>query len=298
MNQITENKIITLNSASAILNNGTLLSNVLFNTGCILDDINDAYISVIDAQIPVSFYTVNSTNNTFKVSINNGSYITYTIPIGNYNNYTLISALQLLLPSFTFTFNSINGVLTISSTNLIFSLDLTTSIFNTLLGFNNLIYNITSGTIIASYPLNLLGVKRISIKSYNLGVSNFNSTGGDIVLATIPCDQPPFNMLSYTNQNAFKQIIHVKSINSIDILITDEANTLLDFNNIHWSLTLSIEFKRFKPDLTSTFKEIINEGLSADTLENNLGNGDKDLGNSKENILENKDLEELDFLNE
>ena len=48
MNQITENKIITLNSASAILNNGTLLSNVLFNTGCILDDINDAYVSVID----------------------------------------------------------------------------------------------------------------------------------------------------------------------------------------------------------------------------------------------------------
>ena len=171
--------------------------------------------------------------------------------------------------------------------------------------FNKVIYNIKSGTIIASYPLNLLGVKRISIKSYNLGVSNFNSTGGDIVLATIPCDQPPFNMLSYTNQNAFKQIIHVKSINSIDILITDEANTLLDFNNIHWSLTLSIEFKRFKPDLTSTFKEIISEGLDKNILENNLienNLGDKlpenKLINENEKDLGNKDLEELDFLNE
>ena len=276
---------------------------MLFNTGCILDDINDAYVSLIDAQIPVSFYTVNSTNNTFKVSINNGSYITYTIPIGNYNNYTLISALQLLLSSFTFTFNSINGVLTISSTNLIFSLNLTLSNFNTLLGFNKIIYNITTGSIIASYPLNLLGVKRISIKSYNLGVSNFNSTGGDIVLATIPCDQPPFNMLSYTNQNAFKQIINVKSINSIDILLTDETNTLLDFNNIHWSLTLSIEFKRFKPDLTTTFKEIINgdknillnNNLEDEPLENNLLN---ELPENNDLDLGNKDLEELDLLNE
>ena len=170
-----------------------------------------------------------------------------------------------------------------------------------------IIYNITTGSIIASYPLNLLGVKRISIKSYNLGVSNFNSTGGDIVLATIPCDQPPFNMRSYTNQNAFKQIINVKSINAIDILLTDESNTLLDFNNIHWSLTLSIEFKRVKPDLTTSFKEIINgdknilfnDNPEEEPLENNLLNENKDLDlGNKDLEVGNKDLEELDLLNE
>ena len=142
----------------------------------------------------------------------------------------------------------------------------------------------------------LLGVKRISIKSYNLEVSNFNSTGGDIVLATIPCDQPPFNMLSYTNQNAFKQIINVKSINSIDILLTDETNTLLDFNNIHWSLTLAIEFKRFKPDLTTTFKEIIN-GDKNILLDNNLGEEPLE-NNFIDELPKNNDLEELDLLDE
>ena len=117
-------------------------------------------------------------------------------------------------------------------------------------------------------------------------------------------------MLSYTNQNAFKQIIHVKSINSIDILLTDETNTLLDFNNIHWSLTLSIEFKRIKPDLTTSFKEIINgdknillnNNLGEETLENNLidelPNENDDLPKNKDLDLGNKDLEELDLLNE
>ena len=274
MPQFVDNKIITLNSANAVLNNGSMLSNVLFKTGCILEEnssIIDTHINVINAQIPVSFYVINSSNNQFKCSLNGGSYTSYSIANGNYNNFTLITALQTLLgSSFSFVFNSTNGVLTISSTNLIFSLDFTTAYScYTVLGFSKLIYNVTTGSIVAPYPLNLLGVKRISVKSYNLGVSNFNSNGGDICLTTIPCDQPPFCMLSYINQSSDdKQFVNIKMINAIDILIMDENNNLLDFNNVNWTITLMLQISCFRPDLTTTFKEILQHGGSAPHTDN------------------------------
>ena len=175
-----------------------------------------------------------------------------------------------------------------------------------MLGFAKVIYNITTGTLTAPYPLNLLGVKRISIKSYNLGVANYNSTGGDIVLATIPADQPPFCMLSFNNQNPDKQLVKINMINSIDILLMDEANAFLDFNNVNWTLTLKLEINRFKPDVLSTFKEILNGGFAPHTdtkerFENAVSDiADEtitDLKDESTNIKGSKDEEELDFLN-
>ena len=142
----------------------------------------------------------------------------------------------------------------------------------------------------APYPLNLLGVKRISIKSYNLGVVNYNSNGGDIVLTTIPADQPPFCMLSFNNQSTDSQLIKVKTIDSIDILLMDEANTLLDFNNVNWTITLKLEIIRFKPEVLSTFKEILNGGSAPHTDTNEIVD-EKITEPMKEND------EELDFLN-
>ena len=91
------------------------------------------------------------------------------------------------------------------------------------------------------------------------------SSIGDIVLTTIPADQPPFCMLSFNNQSTDSQLIKVKTIDSIDILLMDEANTLLDFNNVNWTITLKLEIIRFKPDVLSTFKEILNGGSAPHT---------------------------------
>ena len=75
----SENKIISLNSALGTLQNGTMLSNVIFNTGLILeedDTIIDSHISLINCQIPISFYNVTQYNNTFMVSWANAPFIT------------------------------------------------------------------------------------------------------------------------------------------------------------------------------------------------------------------------------
>ena len=61
-----DNLIITLNSKNATLMNSTLKSSVNFNFVSVLkeeDDIVRSYISVINAQIPMSYYLITSANN-------------------------------------------------------------------------------------------------------------------------------------------------------------------------------------------------------------------------------------------
>jgi hypothetical protein len=265
MPQYADNKTISLNSLEGTQRNGTMLSNILFNTGCILEEdqsIVDTHITVVNCQIPVSYYTINALNNVFQARpFGAPLYTTITIPVGNYNQYDLSAALTLALATvstFSFTFNKATGKLTwVAFAN--FDLNFTAyKACAAILGFNATTYSSAGTVLTATYPLNLLGIKRISVKSYSLGVANFSSAGGDITLTTIPSDQPPYCMLSYINQNPDdKQYVNVKTISQIDILLMDESDNLLDFNNIPWTVTLMLEITRFKPDLTSTFKEIL-----------------------------------------
>ena len=61
-----DNRIITLNSQDGEKLNGTYLSNVQFNfSGLLKEDKNQisSYVTVLNAQIPVSFYIIDETNN-------------------------------------------------------------------------------------------------------------------------------------------------------------------------------------------------------------------------------------------
>ena len=61
-----DNRIITLNSQDGEKLNGTYLSNIHFNfSGLLKEDPNliRSYITVLNAQIPVSFYIIDETNN-------------------------------------------------------------------------------------------------------------------------------------------------------------------------------------------------------------------------------------------
>ena len=63
-----DNRIITLNSQDGDKLNGTYLSNIHFNFSGLLKDEKNlirSYITVLNAQIPVSFYIIDETNNIF-----------------------------------------------------------------------------------------------------------------------------------------------------------------------------------------------------------------------------------------
>jgi len=260
MGIIVENKLITLNTRYATRVNDTYLSSVQFPFKGILkdeDDIVSANISVMNAQIPVSWYTINNSNNQFQY---NGNWI--TIPVGNYNGNSFIAVLTSLM----------NGVIPASVSSIVLSsstgkLTFTFATSRTLLfpstlqaggaNYINLIVGAIAGTSYTGasttlpYPLNVLGINRLAIRSSKLLISSFNSfdMGAGINLATIPVDQPQWGLVNYSNQTDLnKAVLQVKYIDMIDIQIADENNVLIDFNNTNWTMTLVLEIIRNIPD--------------------------------------------------
>ena len=120
-----DNLLITLNSKNATLLNNSLKSSVNFNFVSTLkeeDDIIRTYFSVINAQIPMSYYVITSANNRLLYNTMSPSAITTLfIPVGNYNSYTLCSMLTSLFltngKTITITTNSYNGIINFSQTS-------------------------------------------------------------------------------------------------------------------------------------------------------------------------------------
>jgi hypothetical protein len=262
----TKNKLITVNSKYGIQENGTMKSKLLFNYKNLLsndENILKSFITVINAQIPCSFYVINALNNKLVVA---GPTITETpilISNGNYNANTLISELVSKLfasgLTMTITINKINGILKFSSNGFLNYYFTSNSTMLEILGTTSSIIA-TSTNYTCPYPLNLLGVKKLLIKSTKLSVHSVSTVdyASSNILLTIPSDVSPFSMISYNSQSdANKNLLNIRSINEIDINIYDENNNYIDFNNLDWTMTLVISSE-------INFDEVLN--ISWDTI--------------------------------
>ena len=246
MNIITDSKQVNLCSSSATIKNGTLNSVMMFKIGGLLKkQTNILYnvISVIHAQIPISYYIINNNNN--KLVLSTGS---YTLTNGNYNasifNAMLISKLGV---NFTLTISSITGIFTLTNTSS-FSI-LASSTCSKIMGFlPNTVYSSTANNIVMPYPCNFLGVNRIKIKSTILKTNNVdtNSGGHCDLLTTIPVNNASGGLIVYTNQMNLKNLFDNTYVDNIDITITDENDLILDFNNADVFITLQIDTIRNK----------------------------------------------------
>jgi hypothetical protein len=120
-----DTKIIAITSQSAtIKKNGTFLSNLRYEFGQYLreePDIIHRQVQLLNAQIPVSFYVINFTNNQFRLQLGAGALTTYTIPVGNYQANSLITAIKTVVndANFNITISPINGCLTFTDTTTI-----------------------------------------------------------------------------------------------------------------------------------------------------------------------------------
>ena len=244
----TKNRLITLSSKYGIQQNGTYKSNLLFNFRNLLSDEQQmlkSEVIVLNAQIPVSFYVINDYNNVLTISGSGILTTTITIDTGNYNANTLISELksQFLTSGVVFSNIKINK----NSGKLVFTALLFTnySFSGSMLSVLGSTSSVESNSNVYKciYPLNLLGTERLSIKSEKLAVQSVSSVDYSFsnTLVTIPVDVSPFSMISYNSQSdANKNLLNVRTINEIDILIYDENNNLVNFNNLDWDITLII----------------------------------------------------------
>ena len=246
-----DNRIITLNSQDGEKVNGTYLSSIKFNfSGLLQDDIYliRTYITVLNAQFPVSFYIIDDTNNILNYNQESSPQL-ITIPIGNYNGNQMVSALNAGFTTngsiITTILNSQNGLLYFTITGGISYTFLSTSTIKKILGFET---DITSSTLITMpYQLNLLGKKKIFINSNNLKNSAFTSKSLASVqtIATIPVDQPPYSMINYTSVSDLeKNILFNRTLDVLDIQVVDEDNKYVNFQNIDWSITLCLTIEK------------------------------------------------------
>lgn len=284
-NIITETKLISLTSESGINSNGTYLSDIIFYCNGLLipnPNIINVELTLLHAEIPVSFYTINYSNSFFKFKLDTAPILNLQVPVGNYNANTLISALKVLIndSNFIITISKITGKLTFQhNKSFIIYTDNDNSI-GQILGFNLGSSYTSSGpnpyTLTGLHPLNLLGIKKINILSSELSTGNYMSSKGNIsLLASVPVDQPSYGLCIYENKTNTKYKLNNLEISKIDIQMQDENNNYINFNNINWSLLFGL---------------IITSNISVQN--------EKQIINKKpiEKIINNPDLTDLEFL--
>lgn len=281
----TENKIITLNSKYGIQLNGSYKSNILFNFQKILSDrehILKSYITVVNAQIPYSFYVITDLNNKLEISGTGIPTRMIYITKGNYNANSFITELKTKFTAEGITFNNITfdrntGILSFESSVFIdYFFTSNSTILNVLGTSSDIISNGIFYT--CTYPLNLLGINKLSIVSEKLSVLSVSSVNFSYsnILVTIPCDIAPYSLISYTSQSEQnKNLLTVKYINEIDIQIVDENNNFINMNNLDWTITMvlstEIEFDtEFNYNMNDTLNKNVLKILENQTLQTEI----------------------------
>jgi hypothetical protein len=244
---------IYLNSANAdiFLNKSNKSNVVFFFTNVLKIDQKsvEMKLSVVNAQIPVSWYLINDTNNKIYFSVN-GVQNNYYFPNGNYNVNTFISTwISTFGNNWTLTFSKITNKITFSNSLGPIVFGNTISASNTLfsvMGFDSTksySSSVVTGQLISSYAVNFLGLSKINIKSTTFPFKNFDSLTATATstLCSIPVSSNASGIINYNNLTDYKSIFKEYEFNSIDISITDDKNNYIDFNNIDWSMTLQID---------------------------------------------------------
>jgi hypothetical protein len=305
----TETRVISLNSEDAVIyKNSNYLSDVMFAfAGLVVDDstILQRQVTILNAQIPVSFYIINYTNNVFIFrNMATSTNYTITIGVGNYNSSNFITTVQTAILTvtgltITITLNKIDGKLTFSSSTnykILSSNSSTTS--SQIFGFDttDLIPTLIGSNYVATcpYALNLLGIKQLQIKSTYFSANCFasNSGGQDCVLATIPVDCGSWGMITYNSPSSNNITFNNANLDEFDIKITDaETGKFINFNGANWTMTILIHLIR-KIDLANieTDMKRVTKPIDIKLPE------DKKIPEDKKLSLKNPDLEELRIL--
>lgn len=268
MDTYIDQRIITLSSNNATQNNGSFLSDVYFNFKGLIKqdlDIREIQISVQNAQIPISFYNINVYNNILILNYNSITY-TFTLTRGNYNSSNLITEIiaQFALQGITdiaIVISSITGVLTFTrGASLNFSI-LSTGTLNVVLGFlENTTYTSSLGVLNPPFPLNLLGLLKLKLASFEIQTGNFDSSVASNlnILATIPIESGSFGLILYDNISNTQAIINNDTLDGFDLQIYGDDDNLVNFNGIGWNISLLLAITRVrKLESTTTFKDLI-----------------------------------------
>ena len=268
MDTYIDERILTLSSLNATQNNGSFLSDVFFNfKGLIKEDtdIQDVKISIQNAQIPNSFYTINVYNNILILDYDTFFY-TFIITQGNYNSLNLITEIKARfalqgINDINLVTSAITGCITFTRAGSSDFSIMSGGTINQILGFElNTNYTSSLGVLTAPFPLNLLGLLKLKIASFEIQTQSYDSSVASNlnILATIPIESGSFGLILYNNFANLQSIINNKTLDGFDLQIYGDDGRLVDFNGINWNISLILAITRVRhQDSKTTFKDLI-----------------------------------------
>lgn len=251
---IVESKLIVLNSSDATKLNGGMNSNVIFEFNDVMLKSNDIVyttLAVLDAEIPASYYNVNSSNNTTSITRNSVTYDIVASP-GNYNVLQFITEFTSDYETKTsgtliMTFDSITGKISIRDADFDLTINENLSTSYILLGAVKGTSPTFSKTVSNSFDslANFLGVTRIKLLSDTLVSRNIDSNNmtTTTVIDTLGASAGDFGLTVY-NSLGRETLLLAKRIQEIDIQIKDQFNNFIDFNFTNWNITLILNIHR------------------------------------------------------
>lgn len=211
-------------------------------------------VSLGSAEIPFSFYTLNSTNDSFSMfNSATGVVSTYIFPHGNYTPSKLRSMLEdwikanvdantrVAYDSYTnkFTFSILSG----TNTNTIYwNINNSRKLF----GFSATAVNFSAASPVTSdlvcnmnYTSNVFLMTNLTDRG---SIDSATKTSSNI-LQKIPINTQPRGIIYYTySQSAHKILYHTTSINVIRFSLVDDDREPIDLNGLGYSLSILFDF--------------------------------------------------------
>lgn len=222
---------------------------------------NVKQFKVLEVSIPASYYSIQSWNNTFRVTIGATSY-TVTIPAGNYDNTTIAAALYTALTSavangWVVTFSNVTNKLTFTGTSA-FSFTFLSATGDSdaalIIGFTpNTTVASVAGSITAPNVVNLSGPNWIYIYSTKLGsfISTYTAVGPlfdgnqNIVIAKVPVSVNTSGTLVWQDPapDHWFNVENLYNLNELDVYLMSPEKQLLQLNGLPWSIKIGIVYQ-------------------------------------------------------
>lgn len=187
-------------------------------------------LSLYSASIPCSFYNITSDENSFTLGG-----IPTTIPVGNYNARTLITALQTAVAGLTGTYNAITNKITLSYPTG------PTLILTTIAPSFGFTTNTTiTGTMTGPNVVNIIDDYSLYLRT-NLNLTNARDEQGNFsdVLERIPIKASNSVVYYESPPNQHRNLLSVKTVSEFTMALTyDTSNNLVDLNGCDWEICL------------------------------------------------------------
>jgi hypothetical protein len=238
---------IYLNSKYATETVGGNTANCIYYLPVIeIPDGHHIYLSLQNASIPYSFYSITSFDNTFSWGLVAGAVNTYYIQPGNYNITQLIDVLTIVMGAgYTITYSSITSKILITHSSSNFTIY--AGSFNHIIGFSKTTNTTSAGNLLYGRDcVNLNQIRAINVEvnfpTYNINVAQAYNQN---IMATIPVYVAPFSIITYENPNNFRTNLYVNKLDQIQIRLLDNESRLIDLNGINYQMTLQLDCVRF-----------------------------------------------------